>query len=42
MARSSDQLIKLFMVVIAAFTLIDLGVKHFRSVRPAPGQQTQS
>jgi hypothetical protein len=42
MASSSDQMIKFFMAVIAAFTLIDLGIKLHRSVRPSPNQQAQA
>jgi len=41
-ASGSDQMIKFFMAVIATVTLIDLGIKLHRSVKPAPSQQSQS
>jgi hypothetical protein len=42
MASSSDRTIKFFMVVIVAVTLVDLGIKLHRSVRPAPNRQIQA
>jgi len=42
LARSSDQMIKFFMATIVVVTLIGLVIKYFRSVQPAPGQQTQA
>jgi hypothetical protein len=42
MVSSSDQMMKFFMGVIVAFTLIDFGIKLHKSVRPTPSQQTQA
>jgi len=42
MARASNGAFKFFLVLIAAFTLINYGIKLHRSVRPAPNQQGQS
>lgn len=36
MAAASDRMVKFFLVLIAAVTLIDMGVKLYRGVRPAP------
>jgi hypothetical protein len=41
-APSSDRTVKLSLVLIVAFTLIDLGIKLHRSVRPTPNQQIQA
>jgi len=42
MAPSSDRTVKFFLVLIVVFTLIDIGVKLYRSVRPAPNYQVQA
>ena len=42
MAPSSDQTVKFFLVLLVAFTLIDLGFKLHRRVRPTPSQQIQA
>jgi hypothetical protein len=42
LASSSDQMMKFFMVAIVAVTLVDLGIKLHRSVKPSPNQQTQA
>lgn len=42
MAASSDRTFKFFLVLIVAFTLIDIGIKLRRSVRPTPNQQVQA
>lgn len=42
MAPSSDRTVKGFLVLIVAFTLIDIGIKLHRSVRPTPNQQIQT
>jgi hypothetical protein len=41
-APSSDRTVKFFLVLIVAFTLISIGIKLYRSVRPAPNQQIQA
>jgi len=38
MASSSDRTVKFFMVLIVAVTLINLGIKLYRNVRPTPEQ----
>jgi len=38
MATSSDQMMKFFMALVVVVTLIDLGIKVHRSVRPSPNQ----
>lgn len=35
-APSSDGTLKFFLILIVAYTLIDFGIKRYRSVRPAP------
>ena len=42
MAPSSDRTVKFFLVLIVVFTLLDIGVKLYRSVRPTPNYQTQA
>ena len=42
LASSSDRTAKGCLVLIVAFTLIDLGIKLHRSVRPNPNQQAQA
>jgi hypothetical protein len=39
MAPSSDRTVKFFLVLIVAFTLINLGIKRYRRVRPTPDQR---
>jgi hypothetical protein len=39
MAPSSDRTAKFLMVLIVAFTLISIGIKLYRSVRPTPNYQ---
>jgi hypothetical protein len=39
MAPSSDRTAKFFLVLIVAFTLMNIGIKLYRSVRPTPSQQ---
>ncbi|MCY7353560.1 MAG: hypothetical protein LH470_00435 [Lysobacter sp.] len=38
LAPSSDRTVKFFLVLIVAFTLINMGIKLHRSVRPTPNQ----
>jgi hypothetical protein len=38
-APSSDRTAKFFLVLIVAFTLMNIGIKLYRSVRPTPSQQ---
>lgn len=42
MAPSSDRTVKLFLVLIGVFTLIGIGIKLHRSVRPTPNLQIQA
>jgi hypothetical protein len=42
MAPTSDQAAKFFMVLVVAFVLISMGIKLYRSVRPAPNPQIQA
>ena len=42
MAASSDRTVKFFLVLIVVFTLLDIGVKLYRSVRPTPNYQIQA
>lgn len=42
MAPAGDRAVKFFLVLIIVFTLISLGIKLRRSVRPAPNQQLQA
>jgi hypothetical protein len=42
MASSSDRTVKFFMALIVAFTLMNLGIKLHRSVRPTPDRQLQA
>ena len=37
-ASASDRTAKFFLVLLVAYTLISLGVKRYRSVRPTPSQ----
>jgi hypothetical protein len=39
---TSDRTVKFFLVLITAFTLIHLGIKLHRSVRPTPNQEIQT
>jgi hypothetical protein len=38
-ASSSDRTVKFFLVLIVAFTLLNIGIKRHRSVRPAPSYE---
>jgi hypothetical protein len=42
MAPSGDRAVKSYLVLIVAFTLINIGIKLHRSVRPAPNQQIRA
>lgn len=42
LAPASDQMSKLILVLIVAFTLVTLGIKLHRSVRPAPDKQARA
>ena len=41
-APSGDRAVKFFLVLIAAFMLINIGIKLHRSVRPSPNRQLQA
>lgn len=41
-APNSDRTVKVFLVLIVAFTLLDIGIKRYRSVRPTPHYQIQA
>ena len=41
-ARASDRTVRFFLVLIVALTLINVGIKLFRSVRPAPSHRIQA
>jgi hypothetical protein len=42
LAPDSDRTAKFLLVLIVAFTLVNLGIKLHRSVRPSPNQQFQA
>lgn len=39
-APSSNEVAKWFMTLIIAYTLVDLGIRKYRSIKPAPSQPT--